>query len=199
MDIAPLSIMKVPFYPYFTLMNHNTKPNDAPHYDEIRRYCVRLTKSDAEADDITQEVYVRMCKSNRNLEGAHLRNWLFRVARNLVIDKLRAKHPERVAPGVEGTQLADMPDRKSANPASIAEQQDLIQNILSMLNNCDKRTREIFRLKFYERKTSSEIGSQVGISSSTVRKILLGKLQEFREAFQKDVNCRLTKVEVDSF
>ena len=166
-------------------MNHNSIPTDAPHYEEIRRYCFRLTNSETDADDLTQEVFTRLYESGRNLEGAHLRNWLFRVARNLVIDKLRAKHSERIAPEVEGTPLADMPDRKSANPASAAEQQDLIQNVLSALNKCDKRTREIFRLKFYEDKTSSEIGSQVGIASSTVRKILLGKLQEFREAFQK--------------
>lgn len=185
MEIAPLSITIVPFNPYFTLMNQNSNLIDAPHYEEIRRYCFRLTNSEAEADDLTQEVYVRLCESKRNLEGAHLRNWLFRVARNLVIDKLRTEHPERIAPDVEGTLLADMPDRKSANPASSAEQQDLIQNVLSILEQSDKRTREIFRLKFYEDKTSSEIGLQVGVSSSTVRKILLGKLQEFREAFQK--------------
>ena len=166
-------------------MNQNSIPTDAPHYEEIRRYCFRLTNSETEASDLTQEVYVRLCQSNRTLEGAHLRHWLFRVARNLVIDRLRAKHPERISPDVEGMQLADMPDRKSVNPAAMAEQQDLIQNVLSALNNCDKRTREIFRLKFYENKSSSEIGNQVGISSSTVRKILLGKLQEFREAFQK--------------
>lgn len=166
-------------------MINNTNLANAPHYDEIHRYCVRLTKSEMEADDLTQEVFVRFYKSGRNLEGAHLRNWLFRVARNLVIDKLRAKHPEHIDPEIEGMQLADMPDRKSANPSAIAEQQDLIQKVLSALDNSDKRTREIFRLKFYENKNSSEIGAQVGVSSSTVRKILLGKLQEFREEFQK--------------
>lgn len=166
-------------------MNHNTNLADAPHYEEIRRYCFRLTNSETEAEDLTQEVFTRLYDSDRNLEGAHLRNWLFRVARNLVIDKLRTKHPELIDPDVEGMQLADMSDRKSTNPAKAVEQQDLIQNILSVLEQCDKRTREIFRLKFYEDKTSSEIGSQVGVSSSTVRKILLGKLQEFREAFQK--------------
>ena len=166
-------------------MNHNSIPTDAPHYEEIRRYCFRLTNSEAEASDLTQEVYARLCKSKRNLEGAHLRNWLFRVARNLVIDSIRTKHPEQISPDVEGMQLVDMPDRKSVNPATMVEQQDLIQKVLSALNNCDKRTREIFRLKFYENKSSSEIGNQVGISSSTVRKILLGKLQEFREAFQR--------------
>ncbi|MBR5161921.1 MAG: sigma-70 family RNA polymerase sigma factor [Thermoguttaceae bacterium] len=166
-------------------MNHNTNPTDAPHYEEIRRYCVRLTNSETEADDLTQEVFIRLYESGQNLEGTHLRNWLFRVARNLVIDNLRVKHPERIAPEIEGMQLADIPDSKSANPAKAVEQQDLIRYILSVLEQCDKRTREIFRLKFYEDKTSSEIGSQVGISSSTVRKILLGKIQEFREAYRK--------------
>lgn len=166
-------------------MNHKTNLADVPHYEEIRRYCFRLINSETEAEDLTQEVFTRLYDSDRNLEGAHLRNWLFRVARNLVIDNLRAKHPERIASDIEKTPLADMPDKKVVNPATTAEQQDTIQNALSLLKNCDKRTREIFRLKFYENKTSSEIGTQIGVSSSTVRKILLGKLQEFREAFQK--------------
>ena len=171
--------------PIITQMNNNTNLAEAPYYDEIHRYCVRLTKSESEADDVTQEVYVRLYGSNRNLEGAHLRNWLFRVARNLVIDNLRAKHPEYISPDLFGTNLSDGTGNNSADPATAVEQQDLIQNVLSFLEQCDKRTREIFRLKFFECKTSSEIGSQVGISSSSVRKILLGKLQEFREAFQK--------------
>lgn len=166
-------------------MNHNTNHDDAPHYEEIRRYCFRLTNSETEAEDLTQEVFVRFSQYGSNLEGKHLRNWLFRVARNLVIDKLRVHHPERISPEVEGMTLADMVDHKSANPAVLAEQQDMIQKILSLLEKCDKRTREIFRLKFFENKNSSEIGAQVGVSSSTVRKILLGKLQEFREVIQE--------------
>ena len=166
-------------------MNYFINPIDAPCYEELRRYCVRLMKSEAEAEDIVQEVYVRLYKTKRNLEGAHLRNWLFRVARNLVIDRLRSKHPERIAPEVEGASLLDAPDGKSVNPATAAERQDLIQVILAMLECCDERTQEIFRLKFHECCSSTEIGAKVNVSPSTVRKILLGKLQEFREAFQK--------------
>ena len=169
-------------------MNNNTITANAPHYDAIRRYCIRLLKSETEADDLTQEVYVRLYESNRNLEGNHLRNWLYRVARNLVIDFFRKKHPERLAPEIEGTTLSNMQDNKNANPATAAEQQDLIQKAIAFLAKSNKRTREIFRLKFVEGKSSSEIGADIGISSSTVRKILLGKLQEFREKNQSNVD-----------
>ena len=187
MELAPLSITIVPFNPYVTQMNNNTIPANAPFYDEIHRYCVRLINSETEADDITQEVYLRLCKSNRNLEGAYLRNWLFRVARNRVIDYLRTKHPERIASDVEGTPLADMPDKKSSDPVAAVEEQDLIQKIGRELKNRDKRTQEILRLKFVEGKSSSEIGALLGISSSSVRKIILGMLQELREALQKEL------------
>ena len=168
-------------------MNNNTNLANAPYYDEIHRYCVRLLKSEMEADDLTQEVYVRLYNSNRNLEGDHLRNWLFRVARNLIIDFFRAKHPERLAPDVKDSPLADMSDRKAADPAATVEQQDLIQKIGSELKNCEKRTQDILRLKFVEGKSSSEIGALLGVSSSTVRKIILGILQELREALQKEL------------
>ena len=156
------------------------------YHDEICRYGNRMLNSETEGEDLAQDVFLRFYASNRKLEGAHLRNWLFRVARNLVIDKLRKKHPERIAPEIEGAALADMSDKKSVNPATTAENQELIQKAIAWLVNCDERTREIFRLKFHECNSSSEIGIKVGVSSSTVRKILLGKLQEFREKFQKE-------------
>ena len=187
MEHTPLSITIVPFNPLLTQMNNNTNSANAPYYDEIHRYCVRLLKSETEADDITQEVFVRLYKSGYNLEGEHLRNWLFRVARNLAYDKFRAKHPELRASDEEGTPLADMPDNKSANPAATVEQQDLIQKIGRELKNSERRIQEILRLKFVEGKSSSEIGAELGIAPSTVRKNILGILQKLREALQKEL------------
>ena len=158
------------------------------YHDEICRYGIKLLKSETEAEDLVQDVFLRFFASKRELEGAHLRNWLFRVARNLVIDKCRKKHPERLAPEVEGATLADMPDTKSVNPATAAEKQDLIQRAISLIANCDEKTQEIFRLKFKECKSSAEIGTKIGVSSSTIRKIILGKLKEFRETLQKEAD-----------
>lgn len=159
--------------------------NDAPFYAEIRRYCFRMINSETEADDLVQEVYVRLCKSERDLKGSHLRNWLFRVARNLVIDRRRSKRPVNVVPDEDGASVFDAPDDKSVNPATEVEHQEKIQIALSLLNNCDDRTREIFRLRFHEGYSFSAIGMKVGLSTTSVRNIINGKLGEFLEAFRK--------------
>ena len=187
MELTPLSFTIVPFNPLITQMNNITTPANAPNYDEIHRYLARLLKSETDADDLTQEVFVRLYKSGCNLEGEDLRKWLFRVARNLAYDKFRAKHPELIAPDAEGTPLADVPDNKSVDPATVVERQDMIQKIGLYLKNCNKRTQEILRLKFVEGLSSSEIGAQLKISSCTVRKIILGALQKLREALQKEL------------
>ena len=55
------------------------------------------------------------------------------------------------------------------------------------LKNSEKRIQEILRLKFVEGKSSSEIGAELGIAPSTVRKNILGILQKLREALQKEL------------
>ena len=65
-------------------------------YEQFRRpihsYVYRLLGSQEDADDVTQEVFVRACTSWNGLyERAHLSPWLYRIATNLCVDALRRR------------------------------------------------------------------------------------------------------------
>ncbi len=58
---------------------------------EVTAYARSLTRSDWEADDLVQGTYERAFRAQRDLrESARCRAWLFRIARNLHIDGIRA-------------------------------------------------------------------------------------------------------------
>lgn len=65
-------------------------------YEQFRRpihsYIYRLLGNQEDADDVTQEVFVRACTSWNGLqERDHLSPWLYRIATNLCVDILRRR------------------------------------------------------------------------------------------------------------
>lgn len=66
-----------------------------PHRRELIAYCYRLTRGLSEAEDLTQEVFVRAFRSMRSFEGrASTRAWLYKIAHNLCLNHVqRTKQP----------------------------------------------------------------------------------------------------------
>lgn len=65
-------------------------------YEQYRRpihsYTYRLLGNREDADDVTQEVFVRACTAWNGLyEREHLSAWLYRIATNLCVDQLRRR------------------------------------------------------------------------------------------------------------
>ncbi|MET9081857.1 RNA polymerase subunit sigma-70 [Streptomyces sp. NPDC004237] len=68
------------------------------HRRELRVHCYRLLGSYDEAEDLTQEAFLRAWRARETLEGVdNARAWLYRIATHLCLDFLR-KHNRRPAP-----------------------------------------------------------------------------------------------------
>lgn len=85
------------------------------HEAELRRFLRHRAGSDAEGDDLLQEVFLRALRQTKGLCGIdNPRAWLFHAARNLLIDRLRltkaqvplpedlAAEPAEAPPAVDG-------------------------------------------------------------------------------------------------
>lgn len=75
-----------------------------PLRPELYRYCRHLTRSPWDADDLVQDALFRafVKLGCLNEAPANPRAWLFRIASNLWLDRVRARRPEGDAPGVRG-------------------------------------------------------------------------------------------------
>lgn len=82
----------------------------ARHHRDVLRYLAHMTGRPDEAEDLAQEVFIRVIGALRN-GGAigHERGWVFAIARNLLADRHRdrlrqAPQAEAPEPAIQGTQ-----------------------------------------------------------------------------------------------
>lgn len=120
-----------------------------------------------EAEDIAQESWARV--SNGISNGgtiSNIRGYLFKVARNLMID-----HRRREALGVE-TWAPDDAIARIADPRPSAETQlitrDELRRMDAIISAMPSRPRQVFRLSRFEGLSFAEIDRRLGVSRQTV-------------------------------
>jgi len=142
------------------------------HTRRVYAACYRFTGSDAEAQDLTQEVFLRVFRSLKSFragEGSFV-VWLYRVTRNLLIDHYRRTRLERASESLED-QLAVLEER--SGPASRTEgmlagreASELLQGALARLS---PELRETVILRDLEGMEYREIAQVLRVPEGTVK------------------------------
>ena len=128
----------------------------AVHADTIFRIAFHYSKNAADADDIVQNVLLKLYRTDKIFEGdEHIRNWLIRVAVNESKKLLLSPWFQRTAPIEEYTQQLDFTE---------PGQSELFQAVMAL----PKKYRIPIYLYYYEDYTAREIGKALGQSVATV-------------------------------
>ncbi len=143
------------------------------HSRRVYGLCFRFTNSASEAQDLTQEVFLRVfrtLKTFRSNEGSFA-TWLARVTRNLLIDNYRRTRQERVTDSIEqqlpvieeaGAAASERPDHVLAG----REASDLLQAALQQLS---PDLREAVILRDLQEMEYREIAQVLEIPEGTVK------------------------------
>src|SRR6266852_1155425 len=145
------------------------------HTRRVYGLCYRFTTSDAEAQDLTQDIFLRVfrtLKSYRSAEGSFV-TWLTRLRRNLLIDHYRRTRQERLTDTIEdqlptleehghGTDTAAGPDRLLAG----REASEILQGALGKLS---PELRETVILRDLQEMEYREIAQVLKIPEGTVK------------------------------
>lgn len=149
------------------------------HGSALYQFFLVLTQNESDAKDLLQELLIRLARLPKNLEAlGDGRNYLFRMARNLTIDRLR-QHQAR----------ASRDDRWQAqqSPFVPAEDQDeqlfqtKLQGALAFLP--EKQRTDAF-LKLWQDWTFDEIATVEGISRNTAASRYRYALEKLQIALQ---------------
>ncbi|MGL4594691.1 MAG: RNA polymerase sigma factor [Thermoguttaceae bacterium] len=149
-------------------------------YDAIFRYVARLLSDSETAKDIVQEVFLRLEQHRK--EVAQERPWVYRTARNLVLDHFRhLQRARKVAVDID-----DMPAEATLfDPKRLIENKEISQMIHKKINELSAKQREVLRLKFQEGLKYHEIAEVLGLSTSHVGVILHESIAFLRKEMAK--------------
>lgn len=145
------------------------------YQDKIYSLAYYVTKNHQDAEDVTQEVFLKLWRSMDSYrEDASVQAWIMQIAKHACFDLLRKRKrtaTESLYTEHDGEQverpLAD-PDGQS-NPAEAAAEQDLRQSVERALLALPPDHREVLTLRYINGLSYEQITQVLGQSEGTVK------------------------------
>lgn len=168
-------------------MSHRDAALVAHHHDALSAYVRSLAGSSPQVADIVQETWARAIPALRTGKVANVRAFLYRIARNLVIDGARDRG--KWSPWIIDEDLGDLiaDDAPCAERAALAR--DRLRLLLELVGSLPPRCREVFAMRKIEGLDQVEIASRLSITRGAVEKhlrhallVLATRLGEIEEA-----------------
>ena len=140
-----------------------------------------VLRSRAEAEDVVQDVFVRVLEHRRSLSAVRdMRVWLVRVSWNLAIDRRRRIRPEQFDEGfVESLVAGNLPADEALNEAQ------RLRAVVRELERLPKAERDVLLLSVVEELGTAEMAEVLGRSESAVRALLFRARTRLRERLEE--------------
>lgn len=146
------------------------------HFVPIHRYVVRLSGEPAHAEDIAQEVFVRLWKALNSVgEPPNVRAWLFRVASNLVVSRFRVR-TRALRLFLPSAAAEQRPAASNTDVEREAAQRQMVERALQQLPQPMRQC----LLLHHEGLTAREIGEVLGVKPTYVSTLVYRAHERFR-------------------
>ena len=150
----------------------------------LRRYIARQSH-DAEADDIVQEVFMRLQAKQKGATIDNPQRYMFTVARNVLISRHRR---QKARSRTFQDRLADeteIPDYISPERVVIGMQE--YRRAVKAIVNLPPRARAAFQFHRFESMTYQAIAERMGISKESVKELIHRALVRIRQEMEDDL------------
>lgn len=136
--------------------------------------CFRMLSNRQEAEDIAQEAFVRAYINLHTFDQTRkFSTWIFRIATNLCIDRIRKKKPDYYldanVPGTEGLNMYSQIAADGMLPEDAVEQMETQERIQYEIGQLSDRYRSVIILRYIEELPLQEISDILGLPLGTVK------------------------------
>ncbi|MFE8702630.1 RNA polymerase sigma factor SigX [Cytobacillus sp. FJAT-54145] len=140
------------------------------YHHDVFQFLFYMVKNREQAEDLVQEVYIRVLKSYKQFEGkSSEKTWLFSIARNVAIDSFRKQKgwKQRIMEKFDWStqQVKD----EHPIPEEIALQKEEISFIYKCLDHCTVDQRMVIIMRYIQELSISETAEALGWTESKVK------------------------------
>ncbi len=155
--------------------------------DRLYAAAIRLTRNDADAQDLVQDTYLRAFRSAAQFEaGTNLRGWMFTILHNTFLNQRRDRGRNPVDADGEAVEQAPAHPEAAGNPEELLLRGTLDADLQSALDGLQPAYREAVWLRDVEQFTYEEIAGIVGVPIGTV----MSRISRGRRALYDDLVAR---------
>ena len=144
----------------------------------LRNFIRGRVPDSGDAEDVLQDVFYKLVEANRLLMPIdHVTGWLFRVARNRIVDLWREKkrtgakeesHAPYEEEGNEVLRLEELLPSSAAGPEALYLRRVLLEELESAISELPKEQREVFVAHELEGRSFKEMAAETGVSLNTL-------------------------------
>lgn len=134
----------------------------------LQRYFVRRVSDRGEAEDLVQDVFVRLARRGGLSDVSNLSGYIFETAASVLQDRARRRQVR--AADAHDSFDGDRHAGEDFAPDRVLDGKERLRLVGAALLELPERTRHVFVLRRVEGMRYNDIASQLGISVSTVEK-----------------------------
>ena len=154
--------------------NHRIAETIEREQTRLRNFIRKRVLDESDAEDILQEVFYELVQAYRLMKPAEqVGAWLFRVARNRIIDRFRKRRPEaaRSNAGEKEEELfpwEDLLPSPDAGPEAAYAREVLLEELDAALDELPEEQREVFVAHELEGRSFNDLAAATGLSVNTL-------------------------------
>ena len=139
-------------------------------YERISRYIMSMVWDRVEAEDLTQETFLRAHRSRDSLreEGART-TWLYRIATNVSLDRLRQYARRSPMESEDDLDQMEVAEANTPSLLKLIEQGEMSECVQGYINQLPDNYRAVILLHDMHEVTSPEIAQLLGVSLPNVK------------------------------
>lgn len=153
------------------------------YYNELLYYAKRFIGNSEDAKDVVQETYEKAYK-NKNATVKNNRAYLYKITKNIAIDKFRKDKSIIFTDFNESAHL--IATHKNSEEDAIQDCQN--KQLMKIIQNLPQKSKQAFILHTFEGLSRKEISHKMDISISAVDKHIMRSLKKIKSNLQDDMN-----------
>ncbi len=141
----------------------------------LRNFIRRRVSDPGDAEDILQDVFFKLVEANRLLMPIdHVTGWLYRVAKNRIVDLFRKQQPESFSDAAvmdedgETLRFEELLPSADAGPEALYLRELLLDEMESAMAELPEEQREVFVVHELEGRSFKEMAAATGVSVNTL-------------------------------